>query len=90
MLTPSPQQLPLGLTPTMALTILLGVFTTGALANAGRVLLFRNAGLRIVARLRSKGYRAALRQDVEFVERGVGEGDLVSRLNVDSSIVGER
>jgi ABC-type multidrug transport system fused ATPase/permease subunit len=74
----------------MALAILLGVFTTGALANAGRVLLFRNAGLRIVARLRSKGYRAALRQDVEFVERGVGEGDLVSRLNVDSSIVGER
>ncbi|KAG8971616.1 ATP-binding cassette permease mdl1, partial [Tulasnella sp. 427] len=32
---------------------------------------------------------AALRQDIEFVERGVGEGDLVSRLNIDSGIVGE-
>ncbi|KAG9043439.1 ATP-binding cassette permease mdl1 [Tulasnella sp. UAMH 9824] len=82
-------QLFLGMSPNMALVALLGAFTTGALANAGRVLLFRNAGLRIVARLRSKGYRAALRQDVEFVERGVGEGDLVSRLNIDSGIVGE-
>ncbi|KAG8956909.1 ATP-binding cassette permease mdl1 [Tulasnella sp. 408] len=82
-------QLFLGMSPNIALVALLGVFTTGALANAGRVLLFRNAGLRIVARLRSKGYRAALRQDVEFVERGVGEGDLVSRLNIDSGIVGE-
>ncbi|KAG8905488.1 ATP-binding cassette permease mdl1 [Tulasnella sp. 417] len=82
-------QLFLGMSPTTALVALLGVFTTGALANAGRVLLFRNAGLRIVARLRSKGYRAALRQDIEFVERGVGEGDLVSRLNIDSGIVGE-
>ncbi|KAG8955605.1 ATP-binding cassette permease mdl1 [Tulasnella sp. 424] len=86
--SPDPQ-LFLGMSPNIALAALLGVFTTGALANACRVLLFRNAGLRIVARLRSKGYRAALRQDVEFVERGVGEGDLVSRLNIDSGIVGE-
>lgn len=45
-------------------------------------------GQRIVARLRERTYGAALRQEVEFVERG--EGDVISRLSVDSSIVGER
>lgn len=84
------QELFLGLSPTTALVVLLAFFTAGALANAGRVLLFRSAGFRIVARLRSEGYRTALRQDIEYVERGVGEGDLVSRLNNDSGIVGER
>ena len=46
------------------------------------------AGQRIVARLRERTYAAALRQEVEFVEKG--EGDVLSRLSVDSSIVGER
>jgi putative ABC transport system ATP-binding protein len=41
-----------------------------------------------VARLREKTYSAALKQEVEFVERG--EGDVLSRLSVDTSIVGER
>jgi putative ABC transport system ATP-binding protein len=41
-----------------------------------------------VARLRERMYGAAIRQEVEFVERG--EGDVISRLSVDSSIVGER
>lgn len=45
-------------------------------------------GQRIVARLRERTYAAALKQEVEFVERG--EGDVLSRLSVDSSIVGER
>jgi ABC-type siderophore export system fused ATPase/permease subunit len=45
-------------------------------------------GQRIVARLRERTYEAALRQEIEFVEKG--EGDVVSRLSVDSSIVGER
>lgn len=45
-------------------------------------------GQRIVARLRERTYSAALRQEVEFVERG--EGDVLSRLSVDTSIVGER
>jgi hypothetical protein len=45
-------------------------------------------GQRIVARLRERTYAATLRQEVEFVERG--EGDALSRLSVDSSIVGER
>lgn len=46
------------------------------------------SGQRIVARLRERTYAATLRQEVEFVERG--EGDALSRLSVDSSIVGER
>lgn len=46
------------------------------------------SGQRIVARLRERTYAAALKQEVEFVERG--EGDVISRLSVDSSIVGER
>lgn len=45
-------------------------------------------GQRIVARLRERTYEAALRQEVEFVEKG--EGDVLSRLSADSSIVGER
>jgi putative ABC transport system ATP-binding protein len=46
------------------------------------------SGQRIVARLRERAYAAALKQEVEFVERG--EGDVLSRLTADSSIVGER
>lgn len=46
------------------------------------------SGQRIVARLRQRTYAATLRQEIEFVERG--EGDALSRLSVDSSIVGER
>jgi putative ABC transport system ATP-binding protein len=45
-------------------------------------------GQRIVARLRERTYEASLTQEVEFVEKG--EGDVLSRLSVDSSIVGER
>ena len=53
--------------------------------NTGFILF---SGQRIVARLRQRTYAATLRQEVEFVERG--EGDALSRLSVDSSIVGER
>lgn len=81
------------------------VFTVGGACNAGRAFLIRMSGesrfsftrntifilcsgQRIVARLRERTYAATLRQEVEFVERG--EGDALSRLSVDSSIVGER
>ena len=80
----------MGLSSTTAMAGLLAVFTIGALANAGRVVLLRLAGLRVVSRLRTDAYKAALRQDIDYVERGAGEGDLISRLNVDASIVGER
>ncbi|KAI0365936.1 P-loop containing nucleoside triphosphate hydrolase protein [Pilatotrama ljubarskyi] len=84
--SPNPQ-IPFGLTLGQASALLLLLFTTGAAANAGRAMLMRLSGQRIVARLRENTYAAALRQEVEFVEKG--EGDVVSRLSVDSSIVGE-
>ncbi|KAJ3885017.1 hypothetical protein GG344DRAFT_83212 [Lentinula edodes] len=45
----------------------------------------QDARQRIVARLREQTYSAALHQEVEFVERG--EGDVLSRLSVDTTIV---
>ncbi|KAF8911548.1 P-loop containing nucleoside triphosphate hydrolase protein [Gymnopilus junonius] len=84
--TTSPQ-IPFGLSSWQAATVLLFLFTLGAVANAGRAMLMRLSGQRIVARLRERTYSAALRQEVEFVEKG--EGDVLSRLSVDTSIVGE-
>ncbi|RPD58151.1 P-loop containing nucleoside triphosphate hydrolase protein [Lentinus tigrinus ALCF2SS1-7] len=80
-------QIPFGLSLGQASAILLFLFSAGAVANAGRAMLMRLSGQRIVARLRERTYAAALRQEVEFVEKG--EGDVLSRLSVDTSIVGE-
>lgn len=81
------QQVPFGLSLTQASCLLLVTFTVGAAANAGRSIIMRLAGQRIVARLRQDTYASTLRQEVDFVEKG--EGDIISRLSVDSSIVGE-
>ncbi|TFL00627.1 P-loop containing nucleoside triphosphate hydrolase protein [Pterulicium gracile] len=80
-------QIPLGLSAGQASGVLLLLFTVGALANAARAMIMRISGQRIVARLRENTYQAALKQEVEFIERG--EGDVISRLSVDTSIVGE-
>ncbi|KAF7296039.1 ATP-binding cassette transporter [Mycena kentingensis (nom. inval.)] len=80
-------QFPFGLSIWQTSSLLLVAFTAGACANAGRTFLMRMAGQRIVARLRERTYAAALQQEVEFVEKG--EGDVLSRLSVDTSIVGE-
>lgn len=80
-------QIPYGLSLGQASAILMFMFTTGALANACRAFLIRMSGQRIVSRLRERTYEASLTQEVEFVEKG--EGDVLSRLSVDSSIVGE-
>ncbi|KAI0915347.1 hypothetical protein AcV5_003842 [Taiwanofungus camphoratus] len=85
--TTSQPQIPLGLSLGQASVLLLLLFTVGAVANAGRAMIMRVSGQRIVARLRERMYVASLQQEVEFVERG--EGDVLSRLSVDSSIVGE-
>ncbi|PCH35770.1 hypothetical protein WOLCODRAFT_107830 [Wolfiporia cocos MD-104 SS10] len=82
--TSSQPQIPLGLSLGQASTLLVLLFTVGAAANAGRAILMRQ---RIVARLRERMYTAALQQDVDYVERG--EGDVLSRLTVDASIVGD-
>ena len=64
----------------------LGVlFAIGASANAGRAMLFRLAGQRIVNRLRVKAYSNALKQDVEFADKGSGQ--TLSRLTSDSTIL---
>ncbi|KAF9022292.1 hypothetical protein BDZ89DRAFT_1070818 [Hymenopellis radicata] len=84
--TPNPQ-IPLGLSIWQASGLILVMFTAGAVANAGRAMLMKMAGQRIVARLREQTYSASLHQEVEFVERS--EGDVLSRLSVDTSIVGE-
>lgn len=80
-------EIPFGLSIGQASAALLILFTTGATCNAARSFLMRMSGQRIVARLRERAYAAALKQEVEFVERG--EGDVLSRLTADSSIVGE-
>ncbi|KAH7928699.1 hypothetical protein BV22DRAFT_1030461 [Leucogyrophana mollusca] len=80
-------QIPFDLSIGQASGILLLLFTTGAACNATRAYLMRMSGQRIVARLRERTYAASLRQEVEFVEKG--EGDVLSRLSADSSIVGE-
>lgn len=80
-------EIPFGLSATAAAGLLLSMFTVGALANATRAFLMKMAGQRIVARLREQTYASALRQEVEYVERG--EGDVLSRLGSDSTILGE-
>ncbi|KAL4064241.1 P-loop containing nucleoside triphosphate hydrolase protein [Scleroderma yunnanense] len=80
-------QIPFGLSTWQASGILLLAFTAGAICNSGRSFLMRISGQRIVARLRERTYEAAMRQEIEFIEKG--EGDVLSRLSVDSSIVGE-
>ncbi|TIA69522.1 hypothetical protein E3P91_03569 [Wallemia ichthyophaga] len=62
-----------------------GLFAVGAAANAGRAMLFRLAGQRIVNRLRVDAYSNALKQDVEFADKGSGE--TLSRLTSDSTIL---
>ncbi|KAF8319504.1 putative ATP-binding cassette transporter [Cantharellus anzutake] len=83
------QHMFLNLSPSVALLGLLGIFTVGAMANTGRVLLMRLAGQRIIARLRQALYSSALRQEVEFSEKDPGVGDVMSRLSADTNIVGE-
>ncbi|KAF8584310.1 hypothetical protein K439DRAFT_1633682 [Ramaria rubella] len=78
-----------GLSPIQAAIGILSLFTIGALSNGTRAVLMRISGQRIVARLRNDTYSSALRQDIEYVERTKGEGDILSRLGTDASIVGE-
>ena len=47
----------------------------------------RMSGQRIVARLRRQTYESALKQEVDYIERA--EGDVLSRLSADTSIIGE-
>jgi ABC-type multidrug transport system fused ATPase/permease subunit len=66
---------------------LLAVFAIGAGAKAGSNIMLELAGVRIIQRMREKAYANALRQEVEWADKGAG--DVVSRLSVDTNIVGE-
>ncbi|PWZ01621.1 putative ATP-binding cassette transporter [Testicularia cyperi] len=67
--------------------LMLLIFAIGACAKAGSNILLELSGVRVVQGIRSQAYRSALRQDVELADKGAG--DVVSRLSVDTNIVGE-
>jgi putative ABC transport system ATP-binding protein len=64
------------------------LLTIGATANFGRIILLRIVGERVVARLRTQLYRRTYVQDAEFFDAN-RVGDLISRLNSDTVIVGK-
>ncbi|KAI1746364.1 P-loop containing nucleoside triphosphate hydrolase protein [Xylaria scruposa] len=64
------------------------VFTMGAAANFGRIILLRVIGERVVSRLRSQLYRKTLAQEGEFFDANK-VGDLTSRFIADTTIVGK-
>lgn len=77
----------MGLSFPVAAGVLTTAFIIGAAANAGRVIIMRTAGQRIIARIRDQAYLSTLRQEPEFADRSAG--DIVSRLNADANILGD-
>ncbi|PWN41810.1 P-loop containing nucleoside triphosphate hydrolase protein, partial [Ceraceosorus guamensis] len=77
----------LGLSFSSVAALLLVIFTVGAIAKAGSNIMLELAGVRIVQNMREKAYATALRQEVEWADRS--SGDVVSRLNVDTTILGD-
>lgn len=67
--------------------VLLFVFAAGAAAKAGSNIMLNLAGVRIVRRIREKCFGNAVKQDVEWADKS--HGDVISRLSVDTSIVGD-
>ena len=67
--------------------LMLLIFAVGAGAKAGSNILLELSGVRVIQGIRNQAYRSALRQDVEMADKGAG--DVVSRLSVDTNIVGE-
>ena len=76
----------LGFTVYQFLFGLAGIFTVGAGASFGSIVLLRVLGERVVARLRSQLYRRIYVQNAEFFDAN-RVGDLMSRLTLDTSIV---
>ncbi|GFZ48505.1 ATP-dependent permease MDL1, mitochondrial [Saitozyma sp. JCM 24511] len=77
----------LGLSFPVAAGLLALTFCVGAVCNAGRAIIMRVCGQRIIARLRNQAYESTLRQEPEFADRSAG--DIVSRLSIDTSILGD-
>lgn len=78
----------LGLTIPQFLVGLVGILSFGALANFGAMTMLRVIGERVVARLRSQLYRRIYMQNAEFFDAN-RVGDLISRLTLDTAIVGK-
>ncbi|KAJ2817699.1 ATP-binding cassette permease mdl1, partial [Coemansia erecta] len=78
--------IPFGLSLGQVFTGLGAIFVVGAMANAGRIVLIRTAGERMIARLRGQIFDRIMRQDLGFFDRN-RTGDLVSRLSTDTAIV---
>ncbi|KAJ2888784.1 ATP-binding cassette permease mdl1 [Coemansia asiatica] len=78
--------IPFGLSLGQVFAGLGATFVIGAVANAGRVILIRTAGERMIARLRRDLFSRVMRQDMAFFDRN-RTGDLVSRLSTDTAIV---
>ncbi|KAJ1982875.1 ATP-binding cassette permease mdl1 [Dimargaris xerosporica] len=79
--------LPFGWNKAQFFTALASVFIVGGIANAGRVMLIRTAGERLIMRLRDRLYSALVRQDMAFFDQH-RTGDLISRLANDTTVVG--
>lgn len=75
-----------GLTPKQFYTAMVCIFLIGAAANAGRIVILKITGEKLVARLRTRTMKAALDQDATFLDTN-RVGDLISRLSSDASIV---
>ncbi|SPC62305.1 probable ATP-binding cassette (ABC) transporter [Ustilago sp. UG-2017b] len=67
--------------------LMLFTFVLGAGAKAGSNILLELSGVRVIQGIRNQAYQSALRQDVKLADKGAG--DVVSRLSVDTNIVGE-
>ncbi|KAJ3077206.1 ATP-binding cassette permease mdl1 [Podochytrium sp. JEL0797] len=67
---------------------LMGVFLVGASANFGRIMLMRQAGERIIERLRTRIFDNILNQDIRFFDEN-RTGEIISRLSADTVIVGK-
>jgi putative ABC transport system ATP-binding protein len=77
-----------GLDPTTFYAAFGGLLLVGAAANFGRVIILRIVGERLVARMRSRLFKRTMIQNAEFFDAN-RVGDLISRLGVDTTIVGK-
>ncbi|KAF9160936.1 ATP-binding cassette permease mdl1 [Actinomortierella ambigua] len=77
-----------GLTLPQMFLGLTGVFVVGSLANAGRMMIMRISGERIVVRLRQRLFESISKQDIAFFDANK-TGDLISRLSLDTNVVGK-
>lgn len=67
--------------------LLVVVFAIGAVSRASSSIMLNLAGVRIVQRIRERCFGNAVKQEVEWADKS--HGDVISRLSVDTSIVGD-